>query len=258
MGMGKLRYRGNNGGGGMKSGLLLVFCLTLLLLSWDSLKTDAAAVDTEIPQNSIRLRILADSDNPADQLVKRRVRDAVVEQMNGWVASLDNPQSLDEARAVIQEHLPEVEQQVAATLAANGESYSYKVELGTVPFPAKLYGGKVYPAGDYEALRITLGSGQGQNWWCVLFPPLCFIDGGSGDALAKSEKASQDGSAGTAKVSKASKDKADKTGEAIQTVSAAGAAGTTAAAANGDAPAVHFFLWDMLKGLMHWIAGLFG
>ncbi|WP_238996705.1 stage II sporulation protein R [Paenibacillus pinistramenti] len=229
----------------MKTVLLLGFSLMILLMSWDNQKTDAAAVNTEIPSESIRLRILADSDDPGDQLVKRKVRDAVVEQMNGWVQALDNPQSLEQARAVIRGHLPEIEQLVGNVLQANGQNYGYKVELGIVPFPAKLYGGEVYPAGNYEALRITLGSGQGQNWWCVLFPPLCFIDGGSGDALAKSSEVQ------TASAASASKE--------VKTAKADAGDSTAAQTEAGKAqpPEVHFFLWDLLKEFWGWVTGIF-
>ncbi|CAM4220759.1 stage II sporulation protein R [Paenibacillus phoenicis] len=220
---------------------LIFFSIVMLMMSWEGQMVDTAAaagsqaVISQIPQESIRLRILANSDGAADQLVKRRVRDAVVEQMNGWVAQLENPQSLEEARQVIREHLPAIEEQVGQTLKQYGKNYDYQVELGTVPFPTKMYGGAVYPAGDYEALRVTLGEGKGKNWWCVLFPPLCFIDAGSGDALAK------DAGAVTTATAKAS---------------AAGAAGD-AVQVEPEETEVRFFLWDMLVKLWNWIVSLF-
>ncbi|WP_068783858.1 stage II sporulation protein R [Paenibacillus phocaensis] len=217
---------------------LFFFSIVMLLMSWEGQMVDtAAAAGTQgvIPQESIRLRILANSDGTSDQLVKRRVRDAVVEQMNGWVAELENPQSLDEARRVIRDHLPAIEEQVGQTLKKYGKNYDYQVELGTVPFPTKMYGGAVYPAGDYEALRVTLGEGNGKNWWCVLFPPLCFIDAGSGDALAN------DAGAATAAVAKASA--AGTSGDAVQV--------------EPEQAEVRFFLWDMLVKLWNWITGLF-
>lgn len=200
----------------------------------------AAAAGTQgvIPQESIRLRILANSDGTTDQLVKRRVRDAVVEQMNGWVAQLENPQSLDEARQVIRDHLPAIEEQVGRTLQKYGKNYDYQVELGTVPFPTKMYGGAVYPAGNYEALRVTLGEGKGKNWWCVLFPPLCFVDAGSGDALAKDTVAGTD--KGTVTAAKAS---AGAPGDAVQV--------------EPEKAEVRFFLWDMLVNFWNWITSLF-
>ncbi|WP_339788450.1 stage II sporulation protein R [Paenibacillus sp. FSL R7-0313] len=208
---------------------LIIVCLMMIIMMWEGQKTDAAVAATAIPEQSIRLRILANSDAPGDQLVKREIRDAVVAQMGEWVAELENPQSLDEARKVIREHLSEIENRVGEELASRGLNYEYQVELGSVPFPTKLYGGTVYPAGDYEAVRITLGEGKGQNWWCVLFPPLCFIDAGTGDALAKPS-----------------------------TLSAAAAEpGDAEASVQGDTPEARFFLWDMAVKLWSWITGLF-
>ncbi|MDU2242485.1 MAG: stage II sporulation protein R [Paenibacillus sp.] len=221
---------------------LFFFSIVMLLMSWEGQMVDtAAAAGTQgvIPQESIRLRILANSDGTTDQLVKRRVRDAVVEQMNGWVAELENPQSLDEARRVIRDHLPAIEEQVGQTLQKYGKNYDYQVELGTVPFPTKMYGGAVYPAGNYEALRVTLGEGKGKNWWCVLFPPLCFIVAGSGDALAKDAVAGTDKGAVTA--AKASADGAP--GDAVQV--------------EPEQAEVRFFLWDMLVNFWNWITSLF-
>ncbi|MGG6313417.1 stage II sporulation protein R [Paenibacillus macerans] len=214
---------------------LFFFSIVMLLMSWEGQMVDtAAASGTQgvIPQDSIRLRILANSDGTGDQVVKRRVRDAVVEQMNGWVSQLENPQSLEDARRVIRENMPAIEEQIGKTLQENGKNYDYQVELGTVPFPTKMYGGAVYPAGDYEALRVTLGEGKGKNWWCVLFPPLCFIDAGSGDALAQD---------GTTAVKAAA---AGAPGDAVQV--------------DPEQTEVRFFLWDMLVKLWNWITGLFG
>ncbi|MGZ7445632.1 stage II sporulation protein R [Paenibacillus sp. TH7-28] len=228
---------------------LIVFSLTMLLMSWEGQANDTAAAAGLIPQDSIRLRILANSDGMGDQIVKRKVRDAVVEQMNGWVVQLDQPQSLDEARRVIRDNLPAIEEQVGETLKESGKNYNYKVELGVVPFPTKMYGGAVYPAGDYEALRVTLGEGRGKNWWCVLFPPLCFIDAGSGDALARDGKA-------TVKTTAASvKGAADEAGAAAASDGVGAAPGTSPV--EPEQVEVRFFLWDMLAKLWNWITGLF-
>jgi len=160
-----------------KSFVLILGMIMMLVASWEYSKSDAvlaqAAESAAIPEQSIRLRILADSDAPADQALKRRVRDAIIASMNEWA---QGPQTIDEARATIRERLPELEQIAADVVAEAGFDYAVKAELGKVPFPTKVYGGQVYPAGEYEALRITLGRGLGQNWWCVLFPPLCFVD----------------------------------------------------------------------------------
>lgn len=226
-----------------KSIALICFSMLILLMSWEGQKADTAAAEGLIPQDSIRLRILANSDSLGDQAVKRLVRDAVVEQMNGWVAELDQPESLEEARTMVQGKLSDIEQRVGETLKASGKNYSYEVELGEVPFPTKIYGGAVYPAGDYEAVRVTLGAGSGKNWWCVLFPPLCFVDAGSGDALQKSTSAKS----------------GDKDGAAVVkgSVGADGEVDTAKVQVDPEEVEVRFFLWDMLVNLWNWITGLF-
>ncbi|EIT83850.1 stage II sporulation protein R [Fictibacillus macauensis ZFHKF-1] len=134
----------------------------------------------KIPKDAIRLRILANSDEEKDQAVKRKIRDKVNEQITTWVAGLKDH---DQAEKVIQAHLPEVRKVVATYLQEAGLDIPYKVTFGDVAFPTKVYGNYVYPAGSYEAVLITLGKGEGANWWCVLFPPLCFLDFENGDAV---------------------------------------------------------------------------
>jgi stage II sporulation protein R len=224
---------------------ILICFFMVIMMMWEGQKTDAAVAETSIPTESIRLRILANSDGTQDQLVKRQIRDAVVEQMNQWVAQLEDPQSLEQARTLIRRHLPELTALVGKELAERGIDYSYNVELGVVPFPTKMYGGTVYPAGEYEAVRVTLGAGKGQNWWCVLFPPLCFIDAGSGDAAAKTQTASAAGAEGKSAVKTADGKVAQTGGNAVDN--------------NADAakePQVKFFVWELLQNLWNWISGL--
>jgi stage II sporulation protein R len=91
--------------------------------------------------------------------------------VNTWNLSRDN---IADARNEVNRHLPQLSELVGAMLAKYNFTYGHEVEIGNVHFPAKIFGQTTYPAGEYEALRVTLGEGQGQNWWCVLFPPLCF------------------------------------------------------------------------------------
>lgn len=181
-----------------------------------------------IPEDAIRLRILANSDSDEDQAVKGLVRDRVVEMMNGWLQADDatRPQSAEEAREFIGLHLDELQEAANTLLDEAGMGYKAIAELKVVPFPAKLYGGQAYPAGDYEALRITLGSGEGQNWWCVLFPPLCFVDGSQGTATASADETTvKDG-------------------------------GTNKDSNQEEEREVRFFLWDLLVSIGEWIAGI--
>ncbi len=231
---------------------ILICFFMILMMAWEGQKTDAAVAEVSIPQDSIRLRILANSDAAGDQLVKRQIRDSIVEQMNEWVAQLEDPQSLEQARKLIRSHLPELNALVAGELKERGIDYGYTVELGVVPFPTKMYGGTVYPAGEYEAVRVTLGAGRGQNWWCVLFPPLCFIDAGSGDgaapAAAKARTVPAAAAGENAQVNAAVK---GAVATASDTTAADGASG------EAETPEVRFFFLELLQNIWSWISGLF-
>jgi stage II sporulation protein R len=134
-----------------------------------------------IPNEAIRLRILANSDSETDQELKRHVRDAVNQEITKWVEDLT---SLEDARTVIQSHLPDIQKIAEKVVEEQNETQHVKAEFDLVQFPTKLYGQFLYPAGEYEAILITLGEGKGANWWCVLFPPLCFLDFSNGVAVS--------------------------------------------------------------------------
>ena len=170
----------------MKKLSWILFAFIILIMSWESQKSMAALfTETAIPENSIRLRIIANSDAPQDQMLKREIRDNINSYLTTKVGTLD---SIDQAREKMKAEIPTLEEIVEQTIIKSGFTYDSKVELGVVPFPTKMYGQYVYPAGDYEALRVTIGQGKGQNWWCVLFPPLCFVDIDTGDAVKKDEQ----------------------------------------------------------------------
>lgn len=141
---------------------------------------DAGDGEGWIPQDAIRLRIIANSDAPGDQALKREVRDRVLQVVS---RALKGASSTEEARRRLQALVPEVQREAEEVVRRAGYTYPVRADYGLVPFPTKMYGDQVYPAGDYEALRIVLGNGLGQNWWCVLFPPLCFVDLTNGDAV---------------------------------------------------------------------------
>ncbi|MFF2447258.1 stage II sporulation protein R [Neobacillus sp. NPDC058068] len=146
-------------------------------------KTEAAQKESiVIPGEAIRLRILANSDFEADQAIKRKVRDAVNAQITLWVQDLT---SMEKARTVIKAKLPEIQAIAEKVVFDEGADQPVKVEFAKVQFPTKLYGQYLYPAGKYQAILITLGSGEGANWWCVLYPPLCFLDFSNGVAISE-------------------------------------------------------------------------
>jgi stage II sporulation protein R len=144
-------------------------------------KQELAAQETvTIPDEAIRLRILANSDMDKDQEVKRLVRDEVNKEITSWVENLT---SLDDARNIIKSRLPELQQIAVDVVEREGMDQTVSIDFGPVQFPTKLYGQFLYPAGEYEAVLITLGEGEGANWWCVLYPPLCFLDFSNGNAV---------------------------------------------------------------------------
>jgi stage II sporulation protein R len=121
----------------------------------------------------IRFHVLANSDSEQDQALKRAVRDAILKDVSPRLAV---SQSLDESRQILKQVRPDMESIGRSVVKMWGKDYSVLTEYGHSSFPTKSYGSLVLPAGDYEALRVVIGEGQGSNWWCVLFPPLCFID----------------------------------------------------------------------------------
>jgi len=120
-----------------------------------------------------RLHVIANSDSDEDQAVKMQVRDAVLEATKSGILECE---SAHEAQEYIEDNLEIIEKTANETLTENGFDYSAKAQVGTFRFPEKTYQDITYPAGDYQALEVTLGSGEGHNWWCVMFPPLCLTE----------------------------------------------------------------------------------
>jgi stage II sporulation protein R len=190
--------------------ILILISLAVMFLFFETQTKVANATmnaSVKIPEESIRLRILANSNTAADQKLKRDIRDEVNAQITTWVDELS---TLREAREIIRKQLPAIEEIVQNKLNDAGIEKTFSVELNKVAFPTKMYGDYIYPAGQYEAVLITLGEGEGKNWWCVLFPPLCFLDFENGDAVKENKEGKSD------KTETVSAEEADET-EEIQT-----------------------------------------
>lgn len=142
------------------------------LLLMITLLTGAAVYGAEHPANDhpgmIRLHIIANSDSPEDQIIKRKVRNEIIAAMEGQT-------DLEGARVYIDENLKVMEKTAETVAASYGAGYGAKAERKVTFIPEKSYEDLTLPAGNYEALRITLGEGKGQNWWCVIFPQLCLV-----------------------------------------------------------------------------------
>ncbi len=125
---------------------------------------------TGVRESVVRLHILANSDSEEDQALKLKVRDAVVETAAGW---LDGAQDADEALALAEERLPALRAVAQQTVTDAGYDYPVDASLCRMYFTTRQYDAVTLPAGVYEAVRFTIGSGEGKNWWCVVYPPLC-------------------------------------------------------------------------------------
>ncbi len=127
----------------------------------------------------IRLHILANSDSDEDQAIKLKVRDMVLEK---WGEKLKNAGATAEALKELEALLPDIRASIDEKLKALGADYGAALETGEYDFPERDYNGEAFPAGRYKALKVKLGDAAGQNWWCVMFPPLCLVgDGGEMD-----------------------------------------------------------------------------
>lgn len=151
--------------------LLLAVFLLLNLVSYSNY------VFAGLQDNIFRLHILANSDSEEDQALKLKVRDSVIDYMEEINFG---SKTKEETIKVVSEKLEEIKKIAENKIHELGFDYEVNLEIGNFNFPTKYYGNISLPAGNYDALKINMGKAQGQNWWCSLFPPLCFIDISSG------------------------------------------------------------------------------
>lgn len=160
--------------------------LISLALAIVVLAVSTACFDAESRQSSVsayfnadsifRLHIIANSNSAEDQAVKLKVRDAVLE----YEAENLDAVSAAKTREELMTHGAELLEIIEGVLRSNGFDYGAQMLVGTFPFPDREYNGVLYPAGDYDAFRVILGDGAGENWWCVMFPPLCILKSDNG------------------------------------------------------------------------------
>lgn len=146
--------------------MLLGAALAVLLGSFSAF----AAECEELPDRLFRLHILANSDSEEDQELKYALRDYLLEDMNETFIGC---QTAEEAKARAKEKLPEIAEKAQQFISDSGYDHEITASVENIYFTTRRYGNTVVPAGNYDALRILIGEGKGQNWWCVMFPPLC-------------------------------------------------------------------------------------
>lgn len=155
--------------------ILLALTIFMGFLLFYTYIGDNDGINRNDHEGIIRLHVIANSNTVSDQKLKLKVRDAVIAYMDDQ----DELSTVSETRSHLKGNLDRLETIANGVIAAEGYDYSAKADLGIRYIPEKTYGDMTFPAGNYEALNITLGDGAGANWWCVVFPPLCLLDEGT-------------------------------------------------------------------------------
>ena len=152
-----------------------IICLILTIIFGIVMFCTYTADDANQHEGIIRLHVIANSNTASDQGIKLKVRDAVIKHMQ----SRDDISTRRDMEEYITANTDRLERIAEGVVASEGRDDNVKASLGVRYIPEKTYGGTTFPAGNYEALDIKIGEGKGENWWCVLFPPLCLLDEGT-------------------------------------------------------------------------------
>ena len=161
-------------------GFIKRFFIVLILFSifvFISAISYVNAVSEDLSESVFRLHVIANSDSKEDQDLKYKVRDSILEYINELAVDCSSKDEVIALATEKQEALHDIAKKV---IEENGYDYDVNISIGNFEFPTKTYGDISFPAGNYDALRVEIGEAGGQNWWCVMFPPLCFVDVTSG------------------------------------------------------------------------------
>lgn len=153
----------------MKKFILLLCAVSALLIVSNKTQEDYYI----IPDESIRIRIVPNSNSIEDQLLKKQVKNNIELRIEN---DLKSSKTINESRQIIKKNMDNYHQEVKKIIDSTGKNTKFNINYGKHYFPEKKYKGIKYKAGTYESLLITLGNGEGNNWWCVLFPPICSIE----------------------------------------------------------------------------------
>ncbi len=157
-------------------------CISFLIIAIIVLCITGMSIEQNCPEKEyLRIHVRANSNLQSEQQVKYKVKDAIVEFLTPYIAECDTKQK---AKTLLTERLSQIERVANGVLKENGFNYSAKASVKNEKFPTRIYDGKELKSGFYDALIIELGSGKGDNWWCVVYPPLCF----TGDQVKYSYK----------------------------------------------------------------------
>ena len=150
--------------------IILIFAAVLFMKNEEN---EEERIQKSIASHIIRLHVVANSDSEKDQQLKISVKDKIVAGLQEKLKDVDN---LNDARTIIRNETERIEQMATEEMRKQGYDYIATASLGNSYFPIKKYGDMTFPAGEYEALRVQIGQAKGQNFWCVMYPTLCFVD----------------------------------------------------------------------------------
>lgn len=163
----------NSLSGGISVKRIITFILIILIFAYIVFIPRSKAPAVNAGNKLLRFHVVANSDLESDQDVKIKVRDEILKEMGSLLTEAKNR---EESIEIVKENIKRIEDIADSILLNEGKSYASKAQIGDFLFPVKNYGDITLPSGEYKALRVVLGEGGGKNWWCVMFPPLCFID----------------------------------------------------------------------------------
>ena len=156
--------------------ILILSLIAIISIMSISIKSEAYKIDNiseSYKEKLIRFHVISNSDTEEDQELKLKVRDKVISYLQ---PKLENSSSIEESEKIITNEYDNLQEISRETILDNGYDYDVKVGIEYSNFPTKQYSNVVLPAGEYKALKVVIGEGKGKNWWCVMFPPLCFVD----------------------------------------------------------------------------------
>jgi stage II sporulation protein R len=172
----------------------VIYILVLVLAACFVCELPAQSGGSQPVTNGLlRLHVVANSDSPEDQALKLRVKDRIISEIGGLVSGMETKEEILE---FLHGNMRYIEDTAAREVEEAKKDYGVRAEVGYFTFPTKSYGSLALPAGNYQALRIVLGEGGGSNWWCVMFPPLCFVDTKNAVALERDQQRVRDMLAG--------------------------------------------------------------
>ncbi len=177
-----MKEKRNQGGINMKYRKLILSLVLLIISIVYIIHPYIIDKDTHVDgykDKVIRFHVKANSDTEEDQALKLKIRDEILKETK---TQFEGSESIEDTRTMVEANLNNIKSIAQEVIAREGKDFSVDVSFGQKSFPTRKYGNITFPSGEYETLQVNIGEGQGKNWWCVMFPPLCFVDMGHGNA----------------------------------------------------------------------------